>query len=546
MSNNNKKIKKVSSSNQKNKEDDYVVTNQKKVYNEEEIEKYIKENKDPNSIVKAFIVSIDEDSESKQLKDEFAEKDLYDDAIRPPYDPSEWALFLEKSSILKGSVDAVALNTVGLGYEIIKNKVIGRSFTSAEEKKYLKEKEKLEELFDSPNPKMPFVTVMTRIKTDEEATGNGYMEVARNRSGKIAALYHIPAHTLRVRENGGFIQIRDQKIRYFKDFGDSRQISSETGEESKKKLKPQEKANEVIHFSLYCPRDSYYGAPKHVSAENAIEGNSDASEYNASFFKNSATPRYVVLCNGTNIDPNTVETGKKFFRADAKGPKKAHRCLVLQTQKRAFTSVSQGEIKLEAVSVGKTDDASFLEYQKKNDEELSNVHRIPPVLLGSFENVNRASALTAISIVNQQVFLPEQRRYEYIMNYTIVKDFGYKYAKFAFVDLESTDPVEKATIDETYAGIAGLSIDDIRQSIKREPYNKEWSKVPWEVVKTFMQLQQTMEQNDENIEKMLNNVKGSDKKILKDLILMQKKFKNSFSKIYSSLSDELKDFENKI
>jgi len=54
----------------------------------------------------------------------------------------------------------------------------------------------------------------------EGATGNGYMEVVRNVAGKIVQLYHISSVTVRLRKGGGFVQIRNQKRKFFKEFGD--------------------------------------------------------------------------------------------------------------------------------------------------------------------------------------------------------------------------------------------------------------------------------------------------------------------------------------
>jgi len=528
MSRKRKNNKQVDNKSTKIKEE---IIETKKIYNEEEFNKAIK-NSDPNSIMKAFLIS-DEGVESKQLKDEWADLEI-EDAVVPPYDPETWAEYLELSSSLRSSIDSLALNTVGLGWNTIRNKKFDRSFDEKEEKAFQKEKQILDELFEFPNQEMPFLTVTTRIKTDEEATGNGYMEVARNRKNKIKALYHVPSHTMRVRKNGGFIQLRNGVIRYFKDFGDERIIDAETGYENKN-IPFEERANEIIHFKLYCPRDSFYGIPRHASAQYAIEGNYNAAEYNASFFKNAATPRYIILCDGTNIDKESIEHVKQFFQASGKGPKNAHRCLILQTSKKSFAGPSQadkGHIKLEPVTIGKTDDASHLNYQKKNDEEIRSVHRIPSILLGILEDANRATALTAIGIVNQQVFLPEQVRYEYIINHTLVKDFGFKYAKFEFVDLESTDPVEKAEIDEIYAKAGTLSIDEIRSSIKKQPFNKTWSKIPFEVLKIYLTSQRDAELKENE------NMKDDDVKKIADI---RKKIIKSLRKVNKDLQKDLKD-----
>ena len=64
--------------------------------------------------------------------------------------------------------------------------------------------------------------MLENVLTDFEALGNGYFEVVRNRFGQgpPKAIFHVPAVTMRVRKDKkGFIQQRDNKMVYFRNFG---------------------------------------------------------------------------------------------------------------------------------------------------------------------------------------------------------------------------------------------------------------------------------------------------------------------------------------
>jgi len=247
---------------------------------------------------------------------------LFDEAakrgaiIRPPYDPRIWALLLEQSTRLKRLTDAMAINTVGLGWELVPKKE-GDEFATENRDEIETERARIAPLFETPNFNDPFPELSKKIKIDEEATGNGYYENSRNNSDEPDGIWHVPAHTIRVTFDGElFVQIRkpvrpkskggrsdfsttvdiinranpsDDKpqVIFFKKFGDTRIIDKRDGL-PKTRLGMRNRANELIQMSLYTPRSSFYGIPRAVSAAPAIAGSRLAALRNVSFFENDA------------------------------------------------------------------------------------------------------------------------------------------------------------------------------------------------------------------------------------------------------------------
>ena len=64
---------------------------------------------------------------------------------------------------------------------------------------------------ESLNNDDSFTTTMTKVYTDMQAIGNGYLEIGRTTRGEIGYIGHIPATTMRVRRlRDGYVQIIGQ------------------------------------------------------------------------------------------------------------------------------------------------------------------------------------------------------------------------------------------------------------------------------------------------------------------------------------------------
>jgi capsid portal protein len=133
-------------------------------------------------VVKALLLGGGEGApgESRQiLEDPFA--DLGGEIIEPPANPLVWASAMERNTRLHRAIHTYARNTVGLGWEIVPVIDLNEDTPQADLDRIAEETAKLEALFLHPNREMPFTTLMYLVKIDEEATGNGYIEVTRDR-----------------------------------------------------------------------------------------------------------------------------------------------------------------------------------------------------------------------------------------------------------------------------------------------------------------------------------------------------------------------------
>lgn len=449
------------------------------------------QNYSDEQIIKTFIIKESEKgSQQLLLEDEFSELYKENEVIEPLYNPLLWASLMEKNTRLAKLIRTYARNTVGLGWGIYPKKPITKDTPEEEKKQIEYEKEILEELFDSPNEDLPFSEVMYQIKVDEEATGNGYLEISRNMKGEIDGLYHIPSHTMRILKNQkGYVQIRGGKKRYFKKFGIKEDVDFETGKWGN--IPFNRRGNEIIHFRIYTPRDSFYGVPRYVAAADAIAGNKMAARRNLAFFKNDATPRMAITVENGKLDGRSINEIKNFVNTEGKGAENAHRVMILQAQQKQQGGLDQKEVKINVIplTVGQTDDASHIKYRNANDEELREAFGIAEVFLGAKGTVNRATAMVSRAITNDQEFIPDAQVKEYKINQTICKSFGVKKVKFEFERPESTDEMGKAEIFARYLQGGGVTPNDIRHELGKEEYDYEWADMPIQMAMIQYQMQ---------------------------------------------------------
>ncbi|MHC4433113.1 MAG: phage portal protein, partial [Planctomycetota bacterium] len=386
----------------------------------------------------------------------------------------------------------------------------------------------LRELFNNPNDRMPLTEVFFLAKVDEETTGNGYIEVVRNNVGRIVELHHVPATTIRrrmmvgmsrskgsvdlgagpgmkAREVYGFIQIRGNQKRYFKEFGDRRAMNAQTGQWhiDKEPMPWSVRATEIVHFRNYDPTSQYYGAPRYVPSATAIAGNRQAAIRNVAFFENDAVPRMALMVSGGRLTQESMQQIEDFVRGKQRGADQAHRVMIVQVEptRVGFQQNNKTMIDLKPLTVGVTEDASFQTYRNANDEEVREIFGLAPVFF-STENVNKASAAVSREITNEQEFEPDRLAKEYTINQTIVTDLmchemrerhgieepedDYEereqrrkmrkriLVQFRFARMTLTDPLDTARMDHVYASLGAMTPNELRERIDLPPYPKEY------------------------------------------------------------------------
>ena len=357
----------------------------------------------------------------------------------PPYDLDALAALYETNATNKACVDAKATNIAGIGYRF--GAVPGTDASQDD-------RARLEALFGRCNPEMTFTEILRSVWTDVEALGNGYLEITRNSLGEVDGFYHVPATTVRVRtDRSGFVQIRDGRTREFGTLRVSEGIG--TGD-----------ANEMIHFRKYTPQSSYYGVPDIVAAIPAAAGDKAARDYNYDFFAHNAVPRLAIVVEGGQLNDAAMRQVQRYMESEIKG--QGHKTLVLEVPG------ADSRVRIEKLTVGTQDEASFLGYRRANRDEIATVHRVPPSKIGIVENANLANSRDQDKTFREQVVRPEQRRIEHRFNELIRDQLGIGDWELQLQESDLAGELERAEIARIYTEIGAWTAEDVKATLNVE------------------------------------------------------------------------------
>ena len=385
---------------------------------------------------------------------------LYD-IVNPPYDLDTLAGLFDSSSIHNASVMARVMNTVGVGFEFEETtkakrkieKAMGDPEKVSRVRKMLQdEKERLDEIFENVNVEETFIETMIKVWQDVLTIGNGFLEIGRNNSGKIGYIGHIPGTLVRVRrKRDGFVQIaRSNKISavFFRNYGDK---------ETEDPINNDPRPNEIIHFKIYSPKNTYYGIPSSVSAAAAIVGDKFAKEYNIDYFENKAIPRYAVIVKGAKLSNQSKQELINYFRKEVKG--RNHGTLVIPIP---ASIGADSDIRFEKLEAG-VQDASFDKYRKSNRDEILVANRVPAPKVGVYDNANLAVSRDSDKTFKMQVVGPDQSVIEKRINRVLAEFTDLFILKFKKIDLIDEDI--QSRINDRYLRTEVIAPNEVRSSL---------------------------------------------------------------------------------
>ena len=399
-------------------------------------------------------------------------------AKEPPYNLDALALFLEINTWHYRCVKAKAISTAGLGFDFVAPEGI--------ESPSDKNKEMLKGFFNYPNPEMTWGEILESVLTDFEALGNGYFEVVRNRFGQgpPKEIYHIPSATMRIRaDKKGYIQQRESKLVYFRNFGsDPKDADSYDPRDKDKETDKKRLLNEVIHLKNYHPRSSYYGLPDFLPALRALIGSKKAGDFNINFFDNNAIPQYAIIVKGGELAKGTRKRIEEYFKTHIKG--QAHKTLILEVVQEEGEKV---DLDIKPLSVD-IKDASFRMFRGDNAEEIRVAHGVPGRLIGLTEKGGLGGAgegTTQQEIFKYHVIEPKQSRLEYrINNFLIRQGFGITDWELRFKEIDVTDESKMSEIVQKLVKLGIITINEGRKLMLQKPLKHKGADVPFMMTST--------------------------------------------------------------
>lgn len=517
-------------------------------------------------VVKATFVGEDGDSlESNIVQTPVEEQELFKTAgaVRPPFDPAGLVDLYEMSGALRTNIDAYATNIDGFGHTFMPVfdledddapdkvrealfAVTPEGFDSAEvtddqvnakieevRKEMLAERMRIEAFFDCVTIEESFTALRARTRVDIESTGNGYWEVLRSRDGNLCQFNYAPAHSIRIlprddrhtevsmmvrrtsihvesdtvkRRFRRYVQvINNQRVVYFKEYGDPRVMSSATGyyyadeQALQRKEKRVRAATELLHFKVHNPRTPY-GVPRWISELTSVLGTRHAQEVNLMYFQNRSVPPMAILVSGGRLSQQTSDKLKSYIENEIKGKRNWHKVMILEAEGASSGMPNNNgrvRIEIKPLTNAQQSDAQFLQYIEKNVDMIGSVFRLPRLLRGDARDFNRSTAQTSVEFTEQQVFQPLRKEFDFIMNRAILTELGIKFWKFRSKGPEFADPVDQMkTINDT-AKAGYLTAGELRE-LAAHALNRDfkgiaadWTEQPLQLTLAGMAMQDT-------------------------------------------------------
>jgi PBSX family phage portal protein len=406
---------------------------------------------------------------TKQIESEAILGYNYLDCVTPPHDMETLAKTYDVSPAHHAAVDAKVASVFGLGYQWVESNVYKRAKENTRTDGGLDRSKKafetaqfaLESWIDEINPIDCFEEVLRKIGVDYETTGNAYIEIGRDVTGKIGYIGHVPSRYMRIRrERDGFVQVFSNQVVFFNNFGirDPSPITTDT------------KPNEIIHLKKYSPDNWYYGIPDVIAAQNAVAGNEYAARYNIDYFDNKAVPRHVIVAKGSALKQSAIDRLVEFFETGLKG----------QHHRSIFVPLPKEEAAIEFHNIEKEiQDSSFGTYRESNNEEIFMAHRIPASRAGVFsKNVSLAASRDADKVFKEAYSRPEQAIFEKKFN-KIVKEIT-PLVVLKLNELSLIDEDVQSKIDERDVRMGIVVPDEVRSRRGNPPRPDGKGNDPWQ------------------------------------------------------------------
>jgi len=377
---------------------------------------------------------------SRQIEQEdaFTVTTLGKTALSPPYDPRFLYNCVERSNMLKQCIAAMVTNVAMTGFDIAP--------TRTDQDIDDGEKEELQSFIDACNSEESITTVHAKVVEDYETYGYGFLEVIRDRKGRITLLRHAKSSNTRLlpkdaepqavtydvmrgrrtaqvteyRNFRRFVQIVNGKTRFFKEFGDQRELNMETGEYGNC---PQAvRATEVIHIRQNS--EDPYGVPRWINQLPSILGSRESEECNLRYFEDNTIPPMIMSVAGGRLTRQSYKELHDILQTQGLGAERQHKMLLIEAvpERESLDDKGTVSLKIDKLTDARQSDGLFKEYDESNQAKVRSSFRLPPVAVGLSQDVTFATANVSAFIAESQVYLPLRNIFDEVYNKRLVNN----------------------------------------------------------------------------------------------------------------------------
>lgn len=406
---------------------------------------------------------------SKAIEDTFNQLSQSEMLVAPPYNLKKLAALSDISTELGQVIDALVTNIVGFGWRLRERRV-SEGQRQKYERDIASEQEDLQVRLTTVHPIKSITQIMEEVVGDMHRTGNGYLELVENRQAQVVALNHVHGHSVRlskldprptkvmvprIRPDRGymieqvpmyyrfrrFAQIQNNRLVWFKEAGDPRQLNVKTGEYADK-LPLSKRATSLVHFKIYHQLTPY-GVPKSIGNTFSIFGSRSAEETNFNTMENAIPSMFVIVENGV-LTTESIERLKEWTENQVTKTKNRTSFILIEgdTADEGAPVPGQFKIKIEPLKQLQQQDQLYQEYDKNNRDKIRQAFRLPPLFVGISEEYNRATADASRDVADEQVFAPARSKIDHLLNRFVLVPWGSRFHMFEHNNPNITDDTE--------------------------------------------------------------------------------------------------------
>lgn len=424
------------------------------------------------------------------------------DWIEPPVDLFGLRVMVSQSTILPQCARAYRNNIPGFGIGV-------RYKEDVEETPEMQaEFTRMEELIELLNMDQDTKEVFEDIIEAREIYGIAYLEVIRNVGGEVSQIEFVrdtpsmrmtkPLEPYQTAEffYKGRVETRQKKYKkyrqqvngqtvYFKEFGDKRIMDNRTGEYVEK-LDIQYQANEIIEFPIGTMP---YGEVRWIGQILSVDGARKAEFLNNNYFENGRHTPLMIMVKGGTLSEESFQKLQSYMDG-IKGEAGQHAFIVLETEAADNTAgfeESKVDIEVKDLAAILQKDELFQNYIDNNRRKAQSAFLLPDLYVGYTTDFNRATAQTAMEVTEKQVFQPERKSLEWVINNKLLNEYGFRHVEAYFLAPDISNPDDLTKILTICNAAGGLTPNKAKQIALEalgevsEDFPEEWGDVPLSV-----------------------------------------------------------------
>lgn len=421
--------------------------------------------------------------------------------IQPRYLFKDLYDIVEECDILRTCIDILVEGVDGNGHDFAFKGDDKTERDSEQNKTTLRD---ITDFFAQVNERGSFSKVRRLRRFSLEATGNAAIEIVRNRlTNEIERIYYLPItymrkaaldtiptrHVVKLRRKGRIVNVDtwtyfrkyarlmpNGTIKWFKEFGDPRILDAESGVYVNNLSDTTFPATEVWWDEIPF-RDLDYGVPHWTNGLSTIRGRILAQWVNYDLFNNQGIPPLLIAVEGGQLSSASlqeIETTIESWR----DPEKFNRTCIIAADPTPMgfgDNIQKPTIQIHRLRDARAEDYMFSAFLADSENVIRRLFRLPPLLAGSTQDYNMATAYASQIVAEQQVFGPARQAFDNEVSLRILRqemgiwDWTFKSRGPRVVGSE-----ELAKIVRTFAQSGGATTNQIIQ-VANEALGTDWS-----------------------------------------------------------------------